>query len=80
MLFNYLDIFCTAYLNNILIYLENKLEHKEHVCKVLQQLWEARLQADIKKSEFSVKQTKYLSFIISTEGIETDSRKTALVD
>jgi hypothetical protein len=27
MLFNYLDNFCTAYLNDILIYLENKLKH-----------------------------------------------------
>ena len=27
MLFNYLDNFCTAYLDNILIYLDNKLEH-----------------------------------------------------
>jgi hypothetical protein len=26
-LFNYLDNFCTAYLNDILIYLEDKLEH-----------------------------------------------------
>ena len=30
-----------AYLDNIIIYLENKLEHKEHVYKVLQQLREA---------------------------------------
>jgi hypothetical protein len=34
-LFNYLDIFCTAYLDNILIYSNNKLEHQEHVKKVL---------------------------------------------
>jgi hypothetical protein len=26
-LFNYLDNFCTTYLDNILIYLENELEH-----------------------------------------------------
>jgi hypothetical protein len=46
-LFDYLDDFCTAYLDNILIYSENKLEHKEHVYKVLQQLIKAGLQADI---------------------------------
>jgi len=34
-LFNYLNNFYTAYLNNIIIYLENELEHKEHVYKVL---------------------------------------------
>jgi hypothetical protein len=37
-LFNYLDDFATAYLDNILIYLEDLLEHKIHVKKVLQRL------------------------------------------
>ena len=34
-LFDYLDNFCTVYLNNILIYSKDSLEHTEHVCKVL---------------------------------------------
>jgi len=34
-LFDYLNDFCTAYLDNIIIYSKNKLEHKEHVRKVL---------------------------------------------
>ena len=34
-LFNYLDNFYTAYLDNILIYLEDPLEHKLYVKKVL---------------------------------------------
>jgi len=46
-LFNYLDDFYTAYLNDIIIYLENKLEHVEHVYKVLIRLYEAGLQVDI---------------------------------
>ena len=75
-LFNYLNDFCTAYLNDIIIYFNNKLKYKEYVCKVLLQLYEAGLQADIKKLEFSVKQTKYLGFIISTNGIKADPKKT----
>ena len=35
MLFNYLDDFCTVYLDDIIIYLENVLEYKEYVKKVL---------------------------------------------
>ena len=35
-LFDYLDDFCTAYLDDILIYSNNELEHEEHVKKVLQ--------------------------------------------
>jgi len=46
---------------------------------VLLRLREAGLQADIKKSEFSVRRTKYLGFIISTEGIEVDPEKTETI-
>jgi transposase InsO family protein len=78
-LFDYLDAFCTAYLDDILIYSENELEHHEHVCKVLLRLREAGLQVDIKKSEFNVTRTKYLGFIISTNGIEVDPEKIATI-
>ena len=37
-LFDYLDDFYTAYLDDILIYLENELEYTEYVRKVLRRL------------------------------------------
>ena len=37
-LFDFLDDFCTTYLNDILIYLDNELEYEEHIKKVLQRL------------------------------------------
>ena len=37
-LFNYLDDFYIAYLNDILVYLENELDYEGHVHKVLLQL------------------------------------------
>jgi len=46
-LFNYLDDFCTAYLDNIIIYSKDLLEHKGHVHKVLKQLYTTRLQVNI---------------------------------
>jgi hypothetical protein len=64
-LFDYLDDFCTMYLDDILIYSNNVLEHKHYIKLVLQRLWEAGLQVDIKKTEFHVTHTKYLGFIIS---------------
>ena len=79
-LFNYLNDFYTAYLDNIIIYSKNELEYKEHIYKVLQRLRKAGLQADIKKLEFSVKRTKYLGFIISTDGIKADLEKTAVIN
>lgn len=78
-LFDYLDVFCTAYMDDILIYSENPLEHEAHVRKVLQRLKDAGLQADIVKSEFHVMKTKYLGFIISTDGVAVDPAKIAVI-
>jgi hypothetical protein len=78
-LFDYLDVFCTAYLDNILIYSKNLLKHKTHVKLVLERLREARLQVDIKKSEFKVTRTKYLGFVILTAGIKVNKSKTEVV-
>ena len=74
-LFNYLNEFYTAYLDDILIYLDNKLKHQVHVKKVLERLRNAGLQVDTKKYEFGVKRTKYLGFIVSMEGIKVDPEK-----
>ena len=68
-----------AYLDNIIIYSKNKLEYQEYIHKVLQRLCQARLQANIKKLEFSVKRIKYLGFIISIDGIKADLEKTAVI-
>jgi hypothetical protein len=53
-----LDLFVTCYLDDILIYSQNELEHEAHVRTVLGRLREAGLQADIKKCEFHVTRTK----------------------
>ena len=54
MLFDYLDNFCTTYLDNILIFSNNELEHEHHVKKVLERLQNAGLQINLKKCEFHV--------------------------
>ena len=53
-LFDYLDNFYTTYLDNILIFSNNKLEYKHHVKKVLERLQNAGLQINLKKCEFHV--------------------------
>ena len=67
------------YLDDILIYSENLIEHEEHVQKVLRRLRKAGLQTDIKKCEFSVTCTKYLSFIVSTDSIKVDLDKVSVI-
>ena len=71
----YLDDFCTVYLDDILIYSDNEAEHEIHVKCVLQKLEEAGLQADITKCAFHVTQVPYLGLIITTEGVKMDSAK-----
>ena len=74
-LFDYLDKFCTAYLDDILIYSKNLKEHREHVLAVLTKLREAGFQADVDKCEFHVTETKYLGLIIGVDGIRMDPAK-----
>jgi len=64
-----------AYLDNILIYLDNELKYKVHIKKVLERLWNVGLQVNIKKCKFRVKCTKYLRFIVSTDRIKVNPKK-----
>lgn len=78
---DYLDDFCSAYVDDILIYTDGSLgKHQEHVRKVMLRMQEAGLQLDIDKCEFEVKTTKYLGFIIKAgEGISMDPAKVSAI-
>ena len=71
-----LDDFCSAYIDDVIIYSKNKREHRRHVEEVLNRLREAGLQCDIDKCEFGVESTKYLGFIVEArKGIRMDPAK-----
>ncbi len=74
---NFLDEFCSVYVNNILIFTDESLhQHQNHVQRVLLQLQEVDLQIDIDKCEFEVKSIKYLKFILKVEkSIQMNSQK-----
>ena len=76
---DYLDKFVTGFIDDLLIYSSNEAEHEMHVKMVLERLRAAGLQASIKKCEFHVTRTKYLGFILTTEGIEADPEKTEVI-
>jgi len=60
----HLDEFVIAYLDNIIIYLESKEEHREHVKWVLKRLQEEKMPVAIKKCEFFTRKTDFVGFII----------------
>ncbi len=74
-LFDLLDKFVTAYLDDVLIYSKSRKEHRGHVREVLKRLADAGLTIDIRKCEFNVTKTKYLGLIITTDGIQMDPDK-----
>ncbi len=53
-LHEHLNKFCTAYLNDILIYFDNELKHEIYVKLILQKLQEADLQMNIIKCKFHI--------------------------
>jgi hypothetical protein len=54
----YLDVFITAYLDDILIYSKNLNNHQNHILKVLEALSEAGLHLRPEKCEFHQQEVK----------------------
>jgi hypothetical protein len=71
----YLDRFCTAYLDDTLIYSDNFEEHQQHVRLVLDAFAKVGLHLKPEKCEFHQQEVKYLGLIISMEGIKMDPEK-----
>jgi hypothetical protein len=76
-----LDEFCSAYLDDVLIYSKTLDDHKTHVRKLVTKLGEAGLYMDIDKCHLAVKEVKYLGLILTAEGIKMDaSQVKAILD
>jgi hypothetical protein len=76
----FLDIFCTAYIDDVLVFSDNLQEHKNHVNAVLKAIEDAGLKLDIKKCEFEVTEVTYLGMIISTSGVQMDPQKVQYIN
>ena len=72
----YLDLYVTAYLDDILIYTKSTLKkHIQAVKKVFKALQEVDIKLQPDKCKFHVKTVKFLGSIITTDGIQTDKEK-----
>ncbi len=77
--FDYFDEFVSIYINDILIYNNSKVEHIEHVKRILQRLKNAELQTNIDKCEFFVHEIKYLKLIINRNEIKINLKKIEII-
>ncbi len=71
----YLDIFATAYIDDILVYSNSLSEHKKHVELVIDRMKDACLRLDIGKSEFHVQKITFLGLLIGKNAIQMDPKK-----
>jgi hypothetical protein len=77
---DYLNIFCIAYLDNILIYSDNIETHRKHVKMILKRVEEVSLTLKASKCQFHTDRTEYLGYIIAPTGISMDPEKVQVVE
>ena len=75
----YLDDFCTVYLDDIVVYSKTLEEHVEHVKRVLRALKAANLKVKRSKTEFHVRRIEFLGFIVTPGSIRMDPQKVKAV-
>jgi hypothetical protein len=75
----YLDVFCTTYLNHILIYNRIREEHLSYVRKMLESLRQAGLYAKIQKCEFFKNETIFLGVIVGRNKIRMNPKKIEII-
>jgi len=75
----YLNNFVITYLNDILIYSEDLETHYKHVWKILKKLKKKALYVKQLKSRFKIQKVRFLDYVIWSEWIEKNSKKTVTV-
>ena len=70
-----LDKFVVMFIDDILIYSENEVDHAKHLRVVLSRLRKHKLYAKFSKCEFWLKKVPFLDHILSKDGIFVDPSK-----
>ena len=78
-LHGYIDDFVLVYLDDILVFSNNKDEHESHLRKVFGRLCEHKLLAKLKKCEFGNTHMKYLRHVVGSGELSVDRDKVAAV-
>jgi hypothetical protein len=72
-LWEMLNIYCFAYIDNILIFSKTREEHQHHITQVLERLKQHSFFASPKKCMFYADSVTFLGFLISSKGIWMES-------
>jgi len=72
---NYLDLFCVAYLDDILVFSLDEETYREHVRAILTLVRDTRLTLKASKYEFHTTETEYLGYVLSPQGLRMDEEK-----
>ncbi|RAL58215.1 hypothetical protein DID88_002294 [Monilinia fructigena] len=75
----YLDTCCICYLDDILVYSNNESQHIKDVSSILESLAKADLLCKPSKCEFHVKETEFLGFTVSSQGLKMSKDKVKAV-
>jgi len=75
----FLDIFTSAYQDDVVIYSEDLATHRNHVNQVLRALSKAGLALKPEKCRFNQTEVPYLGFIIGRNGIRMDPKKVSTI-
>ena len=70
-----LDYCVIIYLDDILIFSKNQIEHDRNVMEVLARLRKHHLYAKLEKCEFDQTSIEFLGYVISVDGIKMDPKK-----
>ena len=70
-----LDVCVVVYLDDILIYLDNKEDHRKHVREVLCRLQKHGLYAKPEKCEFHSESVEYLGYCLAPSGLTMAQNK-----
>jgi hypothetical protein len=75
----YLDSFMVAFIDDILVYSTNHLEHKEHLNTVMEVLRQTKLFAKLRNCEFWLEEVSFLAHVVNKNGLAVDPAKVKAV-
>ena|SRR5947207_2466832 len=75
----YLDDFCVAFIDDILIYSKTSEEHVEYVHKILKKLLEHDLYIKLKKCQFHVQKIEFLDYVLSLDDVSISKEHIAMI-